>query len=70
MLRYGESHVYHYDWVYNGANIDDQKIVWARDFDPRRNQELIDYFKDRKVWLAEVTNESAHLAPYNASQEE
>ena len=23
LLRYGESHIYHFDWVYNGVNIND-----------------------------------------------
>ena len=70
LVRYGAGHLYYYDWVFNGANIDGQRIVWARDFDPRRNQELIDYFKDRKVWLAEVTNESAYLLPYEPGASE
>ena len=64
IVRYRPGQDLHYDWVFNRANIDDQKIVWARDMDAPHNQELIDYFKDRKVWLAEVENESAQLSPY------
>jgi hypothetical protein len=30
-----------------------QKVVWANDMGPQQNQELIEYFKDRKVWLVE-----------------
>jgi len=39
------------EWVYNQADIDNAKIVWARDMGPTDNVELIRYFKDRSVWL-------------------
>jgi len=40
-----------FDWVYNAADIDAAKIVWARDLGPAKNQELIDYYNLRKVWF-------------------
>jgi hypothetical protein len=42
-----------YDWVYNLADIDSAQVVWAMDMGRDRNQELIDYYRDRQVWLAE-----------------
>ena len=54
-----------YEWVYNSANIDNAKIVWARDMGAARNQELIDYYHDRQVWLAEPEQDSATWAPYS-----
>lgn len=37
------------EWVYNAADIDSAKIVWAWDMGAAKNQELIDYFNDRRV---------------------
>jgi hypothetical protein len=58
-----------YDWVYNSADIDNAKVVWAMDMGAARNQELIDYYRDRQVWLAEPDNDSAKWQPYSAEQE-
>jgi hypothetical protein len=37
--------------VYNSADIDAAPIVWARDMGDQANRELLDYYRDRKVWL-------------------
>ncbi|MGA2920857.1 MAG: hypothetical protein ABSE28_07105 [Candidatus Sulfotelmatobacter sp.] len=51
------------EWVFNGADIDGQKIVWARDMGPEKNQELLDYYRGRKFWIVEADGE-ARLEPY------
>jgi len=53
-----------YDWVYNSADIDGAHVVWAMDMGADRNQELIDYYKDRQVWLVEPDRASAKWGPY------
>jgi hypothetical protein len=53
IVRYGPRHDIHQEWVYNSSDIDGAKVVWARDMDDAHNQELIDYFQNRKVWLIE-----------------
>ena len=45
-MRYGPHHVSHDEWVYNGADIDGAKVVWARDMDTRGNRELLDFQSD------------------------
>jgi hypothetical protein len=50
--------------VYNPADIDTAKVVWAMDMGAARNQELIDYYKDRQVWLVEPDKDSAKWGPY------
>ena len=42
------------EWVYNEANIDSSKVVWARDMGSTDNEELIRYFKTARVWLLEA----------------
>ncbi len=44
----------HFEWVYNRADIDAAKVIWARDLGPAQNRELVDYFKDRKIWRLDV----------------
>ncbi len=58
-----------YSWVYNRADIDQAKVVWAMDMGAARNQELIDYYKDRQVWLAEPDKDSAKWGPYPGANE-
>jgi hypothetical protein len=52
------------DWVYNGAEIDGAKIVWARDMGPSSNRELLDYYPQRRVWTLDADNVSPTLSPY------
>ncbi len=53
------------DWVDNVAEIDRSKLVWARDMGSEQNEELIRYFKDRKVWLIEPDELPPRISPYS-----
>ena len=55
-----------YDWVYNKSEIDHAKVVWARDMGAARNQELVNYFRDRRIWMVEPDEEPPQLSPYLA----
>jgi hypothetical protein len=69
MVRYGEDHNIHDEWVFNGANIDSQKVIWAREIDEGPDAKLFDYFKDRKVWLVTPDDDNTYLAPYTPPPE-
>jgi hypothetical protein len=64
IVRYWENHYPFDEWVYNAADIDGSRVIWARDGDPAGNTELIRYYNDRKVWLAEPDAMPARIAPY------
>jgi hypothetical protein len=67
MVQYSKLHDSHFEWVYNGAEIDAAKIVWAREMDRTQNEKLFAYFKDRQVWLVnadEYGPGARQLKPY------
>jgi hypothetical protein len=67
IVRYSANHDVFYEWVYNAADIDDAKVVWARDMGPAENQELLDYFKDRQVFRLEADENPTKLLLYSAA---
>ena len=66
LVRYAPDFDLDREWVFNAANIDGSKIVWARDMGPENNQELLDYYRGRKIWMVEADG-SARLEPYEVS---
>jgi len=68
MVRYEEDHNLHDEWVYNGAEIDTAKVLWARELDPAQNAKLFAYFKDRQIWLVEPDTDNTELIPYQPPQ--
>jgi len=64
IVLYAPEHIVNDEWVYNRADIDSSKVVWARDMGAEKNRELIRYFKDRKVWLVQPDVVPPKLVPY------
>ena len=64
IVRYGANHNVVNEWVYNKADIDRSRVVWARDMGAENNKELLEYFKDRGVWLVEPDENPPKLSPY------
>jgi hypothetical protein len=52
LVRYGPDHSVHEEWVFNAADIDASKVIWARDLPGELNAELFRYYPDRTIWLA------------------
>jgi hypothetical protein len=63
VVRYGATHNPHGEWVFNHADIDRSRIVWARELDPQQNDKLFTYFNDRQIWLFEPDGKSQTLTP-------
>ena len=51
-------------WIYNDADIDRSRIVWARDLGPERDAELVRYYSERKVWMVDPNVERATLVKF------
>jgi hypothetical protein len=64
LVHYGREHDLHNEWVYNDADIDNSKIVWAREMTLPEDAQLISYFKDRQAWLLQPDGSSPSIAPY------
>ena len=63
IVRYKPDHDWDREWVYNDADIDRARVVWARDMGSAQNEELISYFKGRQVWLVEPDETPPKLSP-------
>lgn len=59
LVQYGPHHSYFNEWVYNEADIDASKVVWARAMDSQEDCKLMAYFKDRKVWSLAIDYDEA-----------
>jgi len=68
IVRYEPDHNIHDEWVYNGADIDTAKVLWARELDEPQNAKLLAYFKDRTAWLVEPDNDNTELIPYSPAE--
>jgi hypothetical protein len=66
-VRYGPRHVFN-EWVYNGSEIDSQRVVWARDLGTADDETLRRYYPDRTAWLFEADATPLKLLPYTAVQ--
>ncbi len=64
IVRYRAGHTWYKEWVYNKADIDSARIVWARELSPNSTRQLLDYFKDRRVWLVEADRDPPTLVPF------
>ncbi|MFZ0420433.1 MAG: hypothetical protein WAM04_20185 [Candidatus Sulfotelmatobacter sp.] len=58
LVRYAPDFDLDREWVFNAADIDGSKIVWARDMGAGKNQELLDYYRGRKFWMVEADGEA------------
>jgi hypothetical protein len=68
IVSYGPQHHVDDEFVYNRADIDSADIVWARDMGCHDNEELINYYRDRAIWLLQPDLAAPRLAPYSCAE--
>lgn len=66
VVRYDTDHPAYKEFVYNDADIDRSRIVWALDLGADKDQQLVNYFKGRQVWLLNADEKPLKLQPYTA----
>ena len=65
LVRYDPKHDYHQEWVYNGADFDEERVLWARSMGPESDRELVERFKGRRAWYLDVMRgKLPQLRPY------
>lgn len=67
-VRYWPQHIFQNEWVYNAADIDHARIVWARDLGSAEDRKLLRYYPDRTAWLLEPDAMPPKLGPYHVEE--
>ncbi len=67
LVHYAKSHLPLNEWVFNSADIDTSKVIWAHDMGPTDNQELIHAYSDRTVWMVAPDQSPVGLVDYTSA---
>jgi len=68
IVRYKPDHLLFNEWVYNDADIDRAKVVWARNMNEVENRELINYFSNRNVWVLDADQNPPQIQFYKSAE--
>jgi hypothetical protein len=68
IVHYEDGHNPDQEWVYNRADIDGSKVVWARDLGPDADRELVKYFAGREIWRLNADMRPAHVTAYGTTK--
>ena len=67
IVHYGPSHPVFREWVYNSADLNQSRLIWARDLGEECDTELMQQFSNRKVWIVEPDTNPIQLKIYSPS---
>jgi hypothetical protein len=65
-VRYWPSHIFQDEWVWNDADIDRSRIIFARDLGDSENLQLVHNYQGRTVLLLEPDAKPARLSAWAA----
>jgi hypothetical protein len=69
IVRYSPEHYPMDEWVYNSADINSSKVIWAREMDAANNLQLMRYYKNRQFWLVQPDSKVAIVSPYRLPEQ-
>ncbi len=64
-VRYSAAHDPAQEWVYNSADLQHAKVIWARDMGTDANRELLRCYTGRNLWRIEPDQSPVLLLPYS-----
>ncbi|CAN5513964.1 hypothetical protein BH09PLA1_BH09PLA1_07130 [soil metagenome] len=67
-VRADPGYYFHNEYVYNSADIDSQRVIWARDMGRERNRALIDYYHRQGDREPMLLDNGRQIVPYNETQ--
>jgi hypothetical protein len=65
LVHYSPHHIFQNEWVWNAADIDASRIVWARDLGSIEDAKLLAYYPDRAAWLLQPDSQPPTLERYS-----
>ena len=65
VVRYAPDHPPFIDWVYNAADVDHAKVVWAREIPGVDMNPLFEYFRGREFLVLEPDKQPLQFRPYS-----
>jgi hypothetical protein len=63
-VRYSAAHSVHREWVYNGADLEDAKVLWVHALGPKHNRRLAARLSDRQAWVVDADDRPPQLKPF------
>ena len=60
-VQYEPGHLLDDEWVYNGAEIASQNIIWARSLGAAADRELLNLYPNRRVWRLDLGKDQLAL---------
>ena len=66
-VKYSPDYSIHDEWVYNRADLESAKVIFAHDLSTERDQSLLAEYPGRQAWRLSLSPAEATLAPLTAS---
>jgi len=64
VVQYAQDHLSDQEWVYNEADIDAARVVWARAMNEEKDRELLEYFTGRQAWHLRLGRTEGKIIPH------
>ncbi len=64
IVRYSADHNPLDEWVYNAADLEKSKVIWAREMNAEQTRALIQHYRARQVWLVQPDVTPPKLSAY------